>query len=87
FFRKKGPEIGVIRGGQKRRVTIKDKSFIDEYRRRSNVIGNRIEVTHNDISEEMDCIGIDGIGRLLVRLDSGEEKALTSGTIRIVDRN
>ena len=27
FFRKKGPEIGVIRGGQKRRATIKDKNF------------------------------------------------------------
>ncbi|MBD5138826.1 MAG: biotin--[acetyl-CoA-carboxylase] ligase [Ruminococcus sp.] len=72
---------------EERLETIKDKSFLDEYRRRSNVIGNRIEVTHNDISEEMDCIGIDEIGRLLVRLDSGEEKALTSGTIRIVDRN
>ncbi|MDE7303165.1 MAG: biotin--[acetyl-CoA-carboxylase] ligase [Oscillospiraceae bacterium] len=72
---------------EERLETIKDKSFLDEYRRRSNVIGNRIEVTHNDISEEMDCIGIDEIGRLLVRLDSGEEKALTSGTIRIVNRN
>lgn len=69
---------------EERLETIKDKSFLEEYRRRSNVIGNRIEVTHNDISEEMDCIGIDEIGRLLVRLDSGEEKALTSGTVRLV---
>ena len=69
---------------EERLETIRDKSFLDEYRRRSNVIGERIEVTHNDISEQMDCTGIDGIGRLLVRLDSGEEKALTSGTVRIV---
>ncbi|MCX4257351.1 MAG: biotin--[acetyl-CoA-carboxylase] ligase [Oscillospiraceae bacterium] len=67
--------------------TIRDKSFLEEYRRRSNVIGMRIEVTHNEISEEMDCIGIDEIGRLLVRLDSGEEKALTSGTVRIVKQD
>lgn len=67
--------------------TIRDKSFLEEYRRRSNVIGTRIEVTHNEISEEMDCIGIDEIGRLLVRLDSGEEKALTSGTVRIVKQD
>lgn len=72
---------------EERLETIKDKSFLEEYRRRSNVIGNRIEVTHNDISEEMDCIGIDGIGRLLVRLDSGEEKALTSGTVRLVKQD
>lgn len=71
---------------EERLETIRDKSFLDEYRSRSNVIGKRIEVTHNDISEEMDCTGIDGIGRLLVRLDSGEEKALTSGTVRIVNR-
>lgn len=71
---------------EERLETIRDKSFLDEYRRRSNVIGERIEVTHNDVSEQMDCTGIDEIGRLLVRLDSGEEKALTSGTIRIVDR-
>lgn len=64
--------------------TIRDKSFLEEYRRRSNVINRRIEVTHNDVSEQMDCIGIDEIGRLLVRLDSGEEKALMSGTVRIV---
>ncbi|MDE7278104.1 MAG: biotin--[acetyl-CoA-carboxylase] ligase, partial [Oscillospiraceae bacterium] len=70
---------------EERLETIRDKSFLDEYRRRSNVIGERIEVTHNDVSEQMDCTGIDEIGRLLVRLDSGEEKALTSGTVRIVD--
>ena len=70
---------------EERLETIRDKSFLDEYRRRSNVIGKRIEVTHNDVSEQMYCTGIDEIGRLLVRLDSGEEKALTSGTVRIVD--
>jgi len=72
---------------EERLETIRDKSFLEEYRKRSNVIGTRIEVTHNEISEEMDCIGIDEIGRLLVRLDSGEEKALTSGTVRIVKQD
>lgn len=35
FFHKKGPEIGVIRGGQKRRATIKDKNF--QWHRRESV--------------------------------------------------
>lgn len=69
---------------EERLETIRDKSFLEEYRRRSNVIGRRIEVTHGDVSEQMDCIGIDEAGRLLVRLDSGEERALNSGTVRII---
>lgn len=64
---------------------IRDKSFIEEYRRRSNLIGKRIEITHNDEVTQAECIGIDEICRLLVRYDNGEEKALMSGTIRIVE--
>ena len=63
---------------------IQDKSFIDDYRRRSNIIGKRIEITHNDEVTQAECIGIDEICRLLVRYDNGEEKALMSGTIRVV---
>ena len=70
---------------EERLETIKEKSFIEEYRRRSNLIGQRIEVTHNENSEIMDCIGIDEIGRLLVRTDSGEERALMSGTVRLAE--
>lgn len=69
---------------EERLETVREKSFLDEYRRRSNVIGKRIEVTHNETVTVVDCVGIDGIGRLLVRGDDGEEKALMSGTIRIV---
>lgn len=70
---------------EERLATIRDKSFIEEYRSRSNLIGKRIEVTHNEVSELMDCIGVDEIGRLLVRTDSGEEKALMSGTVRLAE--
>ncbi len=70
---------------EERLGTVKEKSFMDEYRRRSNVIGRRIEVIHNDVSEIMDCTGIDEIGRLLVRTASGEEKALMSGTVRLAE--
>ena len=64
---------------------ILDKSFVDEYRSRSNLIGKRIEITHNDEVTQAECIGIDEICRLLVRYDNGEGKALMSGTIRIVE--
>lgn len=64
---------------------IQNKSFIEDYRKRSNLIGRRIEITHNDEVTQAECIGIDEICRLLVRYDNGEEKALMSGTIRIVE--
>lgn len=69
---------------EKQLENIRDKSFLEEYRRRSNVIGKRIEITSNNGSEEADCIGIDEIGRLLIRSDNGEERALTSGTVRLI---
>ncbi len=64
---------------------IQDKSFIEDYRKRSNLIGRRIEITQGDAVTQAVCIGIDEICRLLVRYDNGEEKALMSGTIRIVE--
>lgn len=62
---------------------ITDKSFIEEYRRRSNLIGKRITVTQGDNVYEASCTGIDEYGRLLIKLDNGEDKALSSGTIRL----
>lgn len=62
---------------------ITDKSFIEEYRRRSNLMGKRITVTQGDNVYEASCTGIDEYGRLLIKLDNGEDKALSSGTIRL----
>lgn len=62
---------------------ITDKSFIEEYRRRSNLMGKRIAVTQGDNVYEASCTGIDEYGRLLIKLDNGEDKALSSGTIRL----
>lgn len=63
--------------------SITDKSFIEEYRRRSNLMGKRITVTQGDNVYEASCTGIDEYGRLLIKLDNGEDKALSSGTIRL----
>lgn len=68
---------------EERLATITDKSFIEEYRRRSNIIGERIVVKQGDNTNEMTCLGIDEYGRLLVKLDNGEEKSLSSGTVRL----
>lgn len=61
---------------------IDDGEFMNEYVRRSNVIGKKITVTQGDDLFTADCFGIDSKGRLLVRCENGEEKAVGSGTIR-----
>ncbi len=61
--------------------------FMKEYVRRSNVIGRRITITQGEDMFTADCHGIDEKGRLLVRCDNGEEKAVSSGTIRFTQNS
>ncbi len=60
---------------------ITTQSFIEEYRRRSILIGRRIGITRGEATESVECIGIDGFGKLLVRKDDGSEEAVSSGTV------
>lgn len=64
---------------------IDSNSFIDEYRRRSLLIGRNIMVIKSDSETKALCTGIDSFGRLLVRYENGTEDSLCSGTIRTVD--
>lgn len=69
---------------EERLENIHDKNFINEYRSRSNVIGKRIEITQGEKNFCAKCTDIDECGRLIVQNEKGEEKALSSGTIRII---
>lgn len=62
---------------------ITSQEFLDEYRRRSILIGKKITITRNEESEKVECIGIDSFGRLLVRHANGEEEAISSGTVTL----
>ena len=58
--------------------------FIDEYRKRSILIGKRIVITKSGESIEAECTGIDEFGKLLIRYDDGKEAELSSGTVKLV---
>ncbi|MGN0667220.1 MAG: biotin--[acetyl-CoA-carboxylase] ligase, partial [Huintestinicola sp.] len=60
------------------------QDFIEEYRRRSILIGKKIMVSCNGKEEIADCIGIDSYGKLLIRRENGEEAALNSGSVSII---
>lgn len=63
--------------------TLEQPDFIEEYRRRSAVIGRRVTVLSGGKSEPAAAIGIDDECRLLVRYDDGRQQALSSGEISI----
>jgi BirA family biotin operon repressor/biotin-[acetyl-CoA-carboxylase] ligase len=60
-----------------------DKAFIDEYRKRSFLIGKEIDVLTGDKSERATALDIDERARLIVKLSNGEIKALTSGEVSV----
>lgn len=58
------------------------KKFLPEYRRRSNVLGQRVTILRNGIPSGTGlAVDIDEQARLVVRLDNGETEHLNSGEI------
>lgn len=57
--------------------------YLEEYRRRSCVIGKRVTVISADSTYEALATGINDKGELCVRLDSGEERCLFTGEVGI----
>ncbi len=64
--------------------SIESRKFLDEYRRRSFIVGERVVVSK--ISEERfaTAVGIADDAGLIVRFDDGKEEVLSSGEARIV---
>ena len=56
--------------------------FMDEYRRRSCIIGKEVSVSVGDESFNGTAVDIDENARLIVRLPSGETRVLCSGEAR-----
>ena len=73
----------VLNSLEYRLDNILKSDFIEEYRRRSMVIGKKINLTRNDVTESVECTGIDGYGRLLVKKADGTEECISSGTITL----
>ena len=57
-------------------------AFMDEYRRRSCLIGKEVSVSVGDESFNGTAVDIDENARLIVRLPSGETRVLGSGEAR-----
>ena len=61
--------------------TLEGRGFLEEYRRRSAVIGKRISVISRDGAVFATALGIDENCRLQVKYDDGRTAALSSGEI------
>ena len=62
---------------------IPQRAFYAEYKRRSFVIGKRVEVRSGDLCESGVALDLDENCFLKVRLDSGQEKLLSGGEVSI----
>lgn len=57
--------------------------YMHEYRRRSLVIGKRIAYTQNGATQAATALDIDDNGGLIVRLDNGDTRTLSTGEISL----
>jgi len=62
---------------------LSDKSYLDEYRAHSMVLGKRITYYDGDKACSATAIGIDGSGGLVIQNEDGSSKVLSSGEISI----
>ncbi len=58
-------------------------SFLEEYRKKSFVIGKEVSVISGNTSFDAKAIRIDDMARLVVKLKNGEEKTLNSGEVSV----
>lgn len=63
--------------------SLQDRSFLEEYRRRSMVLGQKITVLDGHETREAVALGMDDQCHLQVRYENGEEKFLSGGEISI----
>lgn len=60
-----------------------DRSYMDEYRDRSVVIGKEITVYKGDEARRAEAVSVDDDGGLVIRLPDGAEETLRSGEITV----
>ena len=60
------------------------RNFLNEYRRRSFILGKRIAVSKFNSERMATAIGISDNAGLIVRYDNGNEETLHSGEARII---
>ncbi len=66
---------------------LNDKSYIDDYRKHSLIIGKEIDFYRNNVKMHASAEDIDNNGGLIVKLPNGETETLNSGevTVRLSD--
>ena len=61
-----------------------DRGWLEEYRSRSILTGREVRFIRDGRERRGLVLGVDDAARLLIRLDSGEETALSSGEVQLI---
>lgn len=59
------------------------KKYLDDYRKRSMILGKQIEVIKGEAYQLAKAVDIDAECRLLVEYPDGKQELLSSGEVRI----
>lgn len=76
----------VMNGFEKHLETLESKDYMDEYRKRSLIIGKRIVVSKGNTEKEAIADDIDNNAFLIVKYDDGTTETLSSGEARIIKK-
>lgn len=74
----------IINNLEKYIFSLESRSFIEEYRRRSFIIGKSVQIMRLGINQTGIAVGIDDNANLVVKLDDGNEITVNSGEARII---
>ena len=75
----------ILNSLERRLDDICSQNFIDEYRRRSILIGKHIYLTRGEVTEKVECVGIDSFGKLLVKDENDITEAISSGVVTFAE--
>lgn len=64
--------------------SLPDKLFMNQYRKKSFLIGHKVRVTYNGFEHEAFVLDIDDNAGLVVRMDDGNTRILNSGEARVI---
>ena len=76
----------VMNGFEKHLETLESKDYMNEYRKRSLIIGKRIVVSKGNSEKEAIADDIDNNAFLIVKYDDGTTETLSSGEARIIKK-
>jgi BirA family biotin operon repressor/biotin-[acetyl-CoA-carboxylase] ligase len=84
FFDRNEVAAAVLNALERRIEQVESGEFLPDYRSRSIIIGKEVMVTQGNDSFKAKVLGIDDLGRLVVKPESGKATVISSGSVKLI---